>query len=96
MKSQKFVKYIRNIFSEHKNLSERRDDKVAVATGSGRGIGGAMARGFAKEGANVVLISRTMSQLKDQEAWIRANTPASVLTIEADVGNESECTTNRR
>jgi NAD(P)-dependent dehydrogenase (short-subunit alcohol dehydrogenase family) len=64
--------------------------KVAVITGSGRGIGGAMARGFAREGANVVLISRTMSQLKDQEVWIRANTSSSVLTIEADVGNESD------
>lgn len=68
----------------------RLQGKVAVVTGSGRGIGGAMARGFAREGANVVLVSRTMSQLKEQEAWIRANTPASVLSVEADVGSEED------
>ncbi|WP_166244354.1 SDR family NAD(P)-dependent oxidoreductase [Paenibacillus turpanensis] len=61
--------------------------KTAIVTGSGRGIGAAMARGFAQQGANVVLVSRTLAQLKEQEDWIQANTGVSVLSVEADVGD---------
>ncbi|WLD93634.1 SDR family NAD(P)-dependent oxidoreductase [Alkalihalobacillus sp. AL-G] len=40
-------------------------DKVAVVTGAGRGIGQAIAVGFADAGADVVLMARTMSDLED-------------------------------
>jgi NAD(P)-dependent dehydrogenase (short-subunit alcohol dehydrogenase family) len=39
------------------------ENKVALITGSGRGIGRAMARLFAKEGASVFLTARTESEL---------------------------------
>ena len=43
----------------------RLDDQVAVVTGAGRGLGAAMALAFAEAGADVVIASRTQSQLED-------------------------------
>ncbi|MFC4501021.1 MULTISPECIES: SDR family NAD(P)-dependent oxidoreductase [Streptomyces] len=47
-------------------------DKVAFITGAGRGIGAAAARLFAREGARVLLASRTEAQLKAVTEEIRA------------------------
>ena len=43
----------------------RMDDRVAVITGGGRGIGAAIARTFAEAGADVVVSSRTEEQLAE-------------------------------
>ncbi|MCL6446151.1 MAG: glucose 1-dehydrogenase [Alicyclobacillus sp.] len=64
----------------------RLQGKVALITGAGRGIGAAIARGMAKEGANVVLVSRTGTELAKQVEWITAHTDAKALAIPADVG----------
>lgn len=40
------------------------DEKVTIVTGAGRGIGKAMAIGFAAAGAKIVLASRTVSDLE--------------------------------
>ncbi|WP_199616046.1 SDR family NAD(P)-dependent oxidoreductase [Paenibacillus alkalitolerans] len=64
--------------------------KVAIVTGAGRGIGAAIARGYAREGASVVLASRTMEQIEEQAERIRAEYGASVLPVACDVKEEAQ------
>jgi NAD(P)-dependent dehydrogenase (short-subunit alcohol dehydrogenase family) len=45
-------------------------DKVAVVTGAGRGIGRAIALAFAREGADLVLVSRTKSEVEETAAQV--------------------------
>lgn len=45
------------------NLMTRFENKTVIVTGASSGIGAATARRFGREGANVVLISRTQSKL---------------------------------
>src|SRR5437763_14817746 len=64
-------------------------DQVALITGSGRGIGRAIAHLFAKEGAAVFLTARTKEQLDSTTAEIfkgggRAGYLAADLSREAD------------
>ena len=50
----------------------RLDDKVAIVTGAGRGLGAATALAFAEAGADVVIAARTQSQLDEVAAQIAA------------------------
>lgn len=47
--------------------------RVAVVTGSGRGLGRVMARGLADAGASVVTCSRTLEEAQDTAAAIRTS-----------------------
>lgn len=49
----------------------RLDDRVAVVTGAGRGLGAAIAVAFAQAGADVVIASRTQSELETVAAAVR-------------------------
>ena len=51
----------------------RLDDRVAVITGAGRGLGAAMARAFAEAGADVVISSRTDSELAEVAADVESH-----------------------
>ncbi len=63
--------------------------RIAIITGAGRGIGRAAALRFAREGARVVLFSRSPAHLDEITAEIaRAGFP--VLTIAGDVSSEED------
>jgi 7-alpha-hydroxysteroid dehydrogenase len=49
----------------------RLDDKTAIVTGAGRGLGAAIAVAFAEVGADVVIASRTRSELETVAEQIR-------------------------
>jgi NAD(P)-dependent dehydrogenase (short-subunit alcohol dehydrogenase family) len=64
-------------------------DKIAIITGAGRGIGRATARLFAREGARVVLFSRTASQLTEV-AFEISGEGGHALTAVGDVSREED------
>jgi NAD(P)-dependent dehydrogenase (short-subunit alcohol dehydrogenase family) len=61
------------------------NSKVALITGAGRGIGRATAELFAREGAKVVLCSRTKRQLAETMSSI-ASTGGKAIARVADIG----------
>lgn len=63
--------------------------KVAVITGSGRGIGAAIAKEFAKHGAKVVLTSRHLSECKTIEKEIK-KAGGEALSIACDVSKKKD------
>ena len=66
------------------------ENKVALITGSGRGIGRAIAQLFAEQGASVFLTARTEAQLASVATEIRhAGGHAEFAT--ADLAHEKDC-----
>src|SRR6266568_1027573 len=64
-------------------------DHVAIITGAGRGVGKATARRFAREGARVVLFSRTPGPLDETTTDI-AHEGGQVLSMAGDVSREED------
>jgi NAD(P)-dependent dehydrogenase (short-subunit alcohol dehydrogenase family) len=65
-------------------------NKVALITGSGRGIGRAMAKLFAQEGARVFLTARTEAELSaTAKEIVAAHGEAAYIT--ADLTREADC-----
>ena len=67
----------------------RLDDKVAVITGAGRGLGAAIALAFAEAGADVVIASRTQSQLDEVAEQVRA-TGRRAHVVTADLAHPED------
>ena len=63
--------------------------KVAIVTGGGRGIGPAIALGFADAGADVVVASRTKAELEQVVKQIEA-TGRKGLAVAADIGRSAD------
>ena len=64
----------------------RMDERVAIVTGAGRGIGAATARLFAEAGADVVLAARTAEQLEAVADDVRA-AGRRALVFPADIAD---------
>jgi NAD(P)-dependent dehydrogenase (short-subunit alcohol dehydrogenase family) len=64
--------------------------RVALVTGGSKGLGKAMARGFAEAGANVVISSRHEAELKSAMAEIQQGTQAKVAYFVADMTRRDE------
>jgi NAD(P)-dependent dehydrogenase (short-subunit alcohol dehydrogenase family) len=65
----------------------RLDNKIAIVTGGGRGIGAATARLFVEEGAKVVIAARSVDELRS----VCSDTCSDrILGVPADVSDESQ------
>lgn len=63
------------------------EDKIAVITGAGRGIGRAIALAFANEGAKVVCVGRTLSEIEGVADQIQGQAIQCDVGVEDDIRN---------
>lgn len=52
--------------------NKRLEGKIALVTGASRGIGAAVAKKYAEEGAHVILVARTVSGLEEVDDYIKS------------------------
>lgn len=60
------------------------ENQVVIVTGAGRGLGRSIAVSLAAEGANVILVARTLAQLEETATAVR-DAGGNALVVAADV-----------
>ena len=70
-------------------MTNQLEGKVAVITGAGRGIGRALASGFAAQGAKIVCAARTQGQIDETVREIRA-AGGDAIAIPCDVADATQ------
>jgi NAD(P)-dependent dehydrogenase (short-subunit alcohol dehydrogenase family) len=65
-------------------------DHVAIVTGGSKGLGAAMAAGLASAGANVVLVSRNLTEAQATAAEIASGFGVTAIGIATDVTDEAD------
>jgi NAD(P)-dependent dehydrogenase (short-subunit alcohol dehydrogenase family) len=76
---------------EAPNLNLELEGKVAVVTGASVGIGLAVSRGFAAEGANVVMAARGAERLAEEAARIASEFGVAAVPVACDVSTSDGC-----
>src|SRR5262249_39801080 len=72
-------------------IMKKLQDRVALVTGGGRGIGRAIALDFAREGAKVAVTARTAKELEEVVATMKQQ-GVQACAVVADLSERSGCT----